>query len=803
MPRHRTTKKRNLKKKVKRNIQKIKEITAEDILLNPALVYSPQFKQLPIEKQIMLMNQVKQLKAMMGRTNMPASHSSSGGGGDSSLFARLNEMNNKISRQENENEQLRASLQASTATYQREKELNKEIRRKAQDQKDSIDQAARIDDLEQQLHRLNVLAEDAKTNRLRKEIKEKKKQTNYDHLQDLTKTNITLQHELNTIKKLIRPFTREGEGAKRIKSERINQSKNNRIEKQSIFQTQINEYTNNGEYDKAEETEKTLNLNLDDSTSTLSDVFKNHDKEDKEKKPEYEFDFKKKLKTEPSDDIIRYPDAEAEEEEEKYEETETENNNNDDDDDDDDLITPLISPVENQAIKTKVNLNQQIKTKKEQVEQFEELNKIKQENQRAYERNLSQQSKQNFLSTTGKIDLEAKKSQLLENLDGLLNMLDNPDTQYKISITNKIKKASTFEELDNITKKLTYDKGNQVEYVKQAEFIENKRNYIRNLIMSMNTNSIQGFQFSYDTWNSKIVKANTIDDLLKIEQMINQYKEASEILAEDARNQKQESEDSNTNKIAKAKANEAVDTLIKVQEFLKTDNMSKKPVIYVDADKEKNFSPDTKALRPSKDFEYVSLKEYKFNPSSDSIPNEILLNGVNIGNLAQRLGQSTEKGKFFASLAYKLGCYAQDNSKKLFFWLVKFGSQLIIAAVPATINFAAQHPIMASSAIGGFVGYKWLKNKFFNVDNEDDLAENADKIDDSKIIPPPQPGPSPLPPDILTDFDPYLPKRITPLNKPSSFPASLRKKPPKQSPPKVRKMFKKTIQLSPNENNDL
>ena len=519
-------------------------------------------------------------------------------------------------------------------------------------------------------------------------------------------------------------------------------------------------------------------------------------------KPEH--DFKKKPKDEESSDTIRYPDAEKEYEEEVIYEEDEEDKEDEKDENTDDLITPSITPVEEKAIKTEVYLNQQNKTKREKIEQLEELNKLKQENERKYERNLSQESKQNFLSTTGKIDLETKKSELLENLDGLLSMIDNPDQNYKTKITEKIKQATSFQELSKITQKLTFDKNNQVEHVKQAEFIDSKRNALRNMIMSLDTNSYHGFRFHYEVWNSKIVKANTMDDLLEIEHMINQYKETSNILDEDARNQKQKSEDTDTSTIAKAKAQEAVNKLIEVQKFLGADNMSKKPVIYYDTDKEKNFSPDTKSLRSSKDYEYVSLKDYMFDPSKDAIPNNILLNGINIGNLAKRLGQSNEKGKFWASLAYKLGCYSADNIKKLSFWLVDFGSKLIIAAVPSAINFATQHPVMASTAIGGFVGYKWIKNKFFSVKTGKELIENADCIDDTKIIPPPQPGRPPLPPNTLTDYDPFLPERMTPLQKPPSFPAMYRKKSPKpSSPPKIRKNFKKNNQGSPKEYNYL
>ena len=202
MAKHRT-KKRNMRKRIKKNVQKIKEITAEDILRNPILVESPQFKALPLERQFQLMAQVKQLKGALGTRNMTVSHPV--GGGDSSLLTRLNEMNNKIARQENENQQLKTSIEASTKSYKREKELLKEIKRKEQEEKDKIDQAARLDDLEQQLHRLTVLSQNTKVNKLKEQIHEKKKESNYEQLKELRRENIKLRHELDTVNKSIQP----------------------------------------------------------------------------------------------------------------------------------------------------------------------------------------------------------------------------------------------------------------------------------------------------------------------------------------------------------------------------------------------------------------------------------------------------------------------------------------------------------------------------------------------------------------------------------------------------------------------
>ena len=54
------------KKRVQRRARKLRELTAEDLLQNPALLQSPQFQALPLEKQYQLINQMRQLKAAMG-----------------------------------------------------------------------------------------------------------------------------------------------------------------------------------------------------------------------------------------------------------------------------------------------------------------------------------------------------------------------------------------------------------------------------------------------------------------------------------------------------------------------------------------------------------------------------------------------------------------------------------------------------------------------------------------------------------------------------------------------------------------
>ena len=114
MAKHNKSTKRKIRKRVRHNAKKIKELTAEEILLNPALVESPQFKQLPTEKQIQLMAQVKQIRALMSnRGGGSGGIYQSSNSGDPNAFSRINDLNNKVARQSNENEQLRVALQAA------------------------------------------------------------------------------------------------------------------------------------------------------------------------------------------------------------------------------------------------------------------------------------------------------------------------------------------------------------------------------------------------------------------------------------------------------------------------------------------------------------------------------------------------------------------------------------------------------------------------------------------------------------------------------------------------------------------
>ena len=696
MAKHNKSTKRKIRKRVRHNAKKIKELTAEEILLNPALVESPQFKQLPTEKQIQLMTQVRQLKTMFAGRTGGGVVSQSSGSADPALFARLNEANNKVSRQSNENEQLRIQLQAATDAYKREKELAKDIKRREQEQKDDIERKARIDDLTAQKQRLDIQAEDFEQRLLEQSIRNKKEQGHIKELQEKKKENIRLSTELNLLNQSINPnFSRfttpHSEGKKRMRSELFNQSWNNNINTQHIYQNQINSFTENGNNNKAEAAERLLNSLSDDN-----DLYDDDDK-------------KKKLVIDPLS-VDEY----------------------DSNNDNDNIPVPPIESIEEEAIKAEVKLDKENQTRREEIEQLEALEKQKKIVTDKVAANIHDISTLSPFTTQLKIDFEKDKEQTLNQLNDVLARVENPSRKYKAKLTNKIYDAKTPQELRTIKKKLDLDKSNQEEFIKQNKILEDKKEECLNKLEESKKLNISS-TISIQMWQHKLKYANTMDELLRVENMINLYNQSINILATDAIEQKQKSTDESTSKEAHARASAAVDNIMKVKNFLTTHEPRAKPKLFIDGDKEKEFSPGTRELRPNEDIEYIDVTQYVYDPDTCVIPNEILLNGVNLGNVIKRFGESSEKGKFFASLAWKMTCCVGRNTKKFVFYTVNVGTSILIAAVPKVIDIAVQNPTTFAAGLGGFAFYKWIKEKLFRTDAET-LYNNKEKINTNNII---------------------------------------------------------------------
>ena len=495
--------KKNIRKRVKRNARKIKELTAEDILLNPALVESPQFKTLPIEKQIMLMNQVKQLRAIMTqRPTGTVSHSS--GSSDQSMFNRINELNNKVSRQTRENEQLRVAYQASNEALKREKALSNEIKRKAQEQKDTVERNARINQLEQENQRLDLRAQDTEAQKLEKQIKEKEQMAHAQAIKDKQEENYKLNARLNYLNQATkipttptkplfsRPFTPLSEGSKRILTERYGQRRKNMIELNSVFQNQINSFTRNGDESKAEEAEQRLNENIEVETIDIDDGIG---------------DKKKPLNENPTG---LTPQTNAE----------TETNTNDVAAADDSYAQfNLLHPVEKQAIKTETDLENQTETRKEQIENYEKILKQQQQNKQEIDLMLAQNSNKLPETPASKLSLEEEKANLIKEFNNEVQNSSNPDYEFMKTMTNRIQSAKTFQEIKNIRRICGLDKSSQETKIKQDELWkkqqENYDEYMRSQALSR--------PYLYDNLTSQIqledIKKQSfkaLDDLMNL-----------------------------------------------------------------------------------------------------------------------------------------------------------------------------------------------------------------------------------------------------------------------------------------------
>ena len=434
MAKHNRHNKKNLKKRVKKNVRRLKELTAEDLLMNPALLQSPQFQQLPMEKQFQLISQMKQLKTLFsgraGGVGGGGTAPQTSGNNDPSLFAKINELNNKASRQAKENEQLRTSYQEANEAYKREKELTKELERKSREERDSIARAVKIDDLLKQKRYLELQDEDQQAKTLEKEIKEKKEIAHLNDLREKQKENAKLTSQLDFINQAIKP-----EGQSRIISENFNQSRSDNLYSQSIFQNQINSFTENGDEPKAEKVETMLYpLDNDDDES-----------------------FKKKVLSDSSDD-------------DDYEN----NNNNNNINIVEDIPAPPLEPIEIQAIKAETKLEKENQTRKEQVELYEELLKQKRKNEEDIELTLAQNSFK--LPETGKsqLSLEQAKAQLLTDFNEVIQRT-NPNLNYLRTITSDIQDAQSFEELKIIRKRINLDEISQETRIKQQKYSREKQ----------------------------------------------------------------------------------------------------------------------------------------------------------------------------------------------------------------------------------------------------------------------------------------------------------------------------------------
>ena len=236
--------------------------------------------------------------------------------------------------------------------------------------------------------------------------------------------------------------------------------------------------------------------------------------------------------------------------------------------------------------------------------------------------------------------------------------------------------------MKTVAQKLKLDEQNQETALKQQELVNRKKTECYDKLSSSREKNFK-FNFPFDTWQLKLAQATTLNQVLEVERYINIANDAYKAL------------------LANDKDERTTNELMDVQKFLNTPFSPHKLIVYYDSKNEEAFSPQTKFMRPTEDYEYIDISKYKYDSRINPIPNEVLLNGVNLSNVIKRFGLSSEKGQFLASLAYKLGSAAASIGKTVGFEIIKFGGQLVIAAVPSLVGQVAAHPILASSVLGG------------------------------------------------------------------------------------------------------
>lgn len=254
------TKKRITKKRVQKRAQKLKELTAEDLLMNPALLQSPQFKALPLEKQFQLTTQLKQLKTYGLRPMMGGGGYYASGGADSAMYHKLNEVINKNTRQENENAQLKAQydaeIQRQKQLHEAQAQLTKEQKRREKEMK----QREEMNKIEREFDELNQSNANSTLNSLKNQYEQAKKDLRADKIHDTLVQIEFYKENLNQLRRSPKPRRPH------VNAEVIHQMKEEKMEKEENLQNQRNAYAENGLFDKVEKTEKKL-INLEDEVS--------------------------------------------------------------------------------------------------------------------------------------------------------------------------------------------------------------------------------------------------------------------------------------------------------------------------------------------------------------------------------------------------------------------------------------------------------------------------------------------------------------------------------------------------------
>ena len=256
-------KRRNLKKRVHRNVQKVKGLTAEDLFMNPALLYSPQFKALPLEKQFQLTSQLKQIKMMKTQPMMMKplcgegfAHGNSSGSSSAAhdLFNKLNASNNQLVHAQNDFNQMKTQLEATQQQLKEIQQLKSELRNKTADKALHDKNEGKIQDYTNQLHRFDVENNDKRINELQQQVKTKREEMKLDEIENQQRQIEELKAKHQALQK-VRFTTPNREFKQRQMTELYRMNKEMNLDEQSIYAQNIQVGKDNGNEELVDKSE--------------------------------------------------------------------------------------------------------------------------------------------------------------------------------------------------------------------------------------------------------------------------------------------------------------------------------------------------------------------------------------------------------------------------------------------------------------------------------------------------------------------------------------------------------------------
>ena len=268
MPKH-AKKNQKRKRTVKKNADKLKEITARDILLNPALVHSPQFKALPIEKQIQLMAQVKQLQQLLGK----GTAITGGSGAADQMYSKLLNANSNLNYAQNETQRIKNQIEETKKQTDLEYKAQKDLKNDLHNYKQNLKHQKAMDNITLTRSKLNCQFNTDQINFIDNQLKRIQNTPEQKHA---TKRKEDLQNAIYEGQQYIANAASGDEERARelyelsaIESQRKmnklfkalsddQELRNQMLDQIAVYQQVANAYTENGDEAKANQTEESI-----------------------------------------------------------------------------------------------------------------------------------------------------------------------------------------------------------------------------------------------------------------------------------------------------------------------------------------------------------------------------------------------------------------------------------------------------------------------------------------------------------------------------------------------------------------